>query len=176
VGGVDCQTGATTNPVFFDITINNAPAGRIVFKLYDDVVPVTARNFRELATGEHGYGYAGSHFHRIVPEFMAQGGDFTARNGIEGRSIYGERFDDENLTLKHSEPGRLSMVNTGKNTNGSQFVITTVASSWLDGKHVVFGELVEYYRLVEQIASHGSSSGTPKAKIVIAASGTVSDS
>ncbi|KAE8149483.1 cyclophilin-like domain-containing protein [Aspergillus avenaceus] len=159
--------------VFFNIAINGAPAGKIVFKLYDDVVPKTARNFRELATGQNGFGYAGSGFHRVIPQFMLQGGDFTRHNGTGGKSIYGEKFEDENFTLKHNKPGLLSMANAGRNTNGSQFFVTTVVTSWLDGKHVVFGEVVEGYDLVKQIEGLGSGSGTPKAKIVISESGTV---
>ncbi|MFF3248249.1 peptidylprolyl isomerase [Streptomyces sp. NPDC002870] len=161
--------------VFFDITINDQPAGRIVFQLFDDVVPKTARNFRELATGEHGYGYEGSSFHRVIPDFMLQGGDFTAGNGTGGKSIYGEKFADENFQLKHTRPGQLSMANAGPNTNGSQFFITTIVTDWLDNKHVVFGEVVEGMDLVKQIEGLGSRSGAPKAKITIAKSGVVED-
>jgi len=159
--------------VYFDVTIGGNPAGRIVFKLFDDVVPKTAKNFRELATGQNGYGYQGSGFHRIIPKFMLQGGDFTKGNGTGGKSIYGEKFADENFTLKHTKPGLLSMANAGKNTNGSQFFITTVVTSWLDGAHVVFGEVVEGYDIVKTIEGQGSASGTPKVPVVIAKSGTV---
>ncbi|ETW76058.1 hypothetical protein HETIRDRAFT_481579 [Heterobasidion irregulare TC 32-1] len=159
--------------VYFDIAINDAPAGRITFKLYDDVVPKTAKNFRELATGQHGYGYQGSSFHRIIPNFMLQGGDFTKHNGTGGKSIYGEKFADENFQLKHTKPGILSMANAGKNTNGSQFFITTVVTNWLDGAHVVFGEVLEGFELVKKIEGLGSQSGSPKAKVTIAQSGTV---
>ncbi|AZM90463.1 MULTISPECIES: peptidylprolyl isomerase [Streptomyces] len=159
--------------VFFDITINGEPAGRIVFSLFDKVVPKTAENFRQLATGQNGYGYAGSGFHRVIPQFMLQGGDFTNHNGTGGKSIYGAKFEDENFDLKHDRPYLLSMANAGRNTNGSQFFITTVVTSWLDGKHVVFGEVVEGQDVVDKIESLGSQSGAPKAKVEIAASGTV---
>ncbi|MEV7603782.1 peptidylprolyl isomerase [Kitasatospora sp. NPDC089797] len=159
--------------VFFDITINDEPAGRIVFKLFDDVVPKTARNFRELATGQNGFGYEGSGFHRVIPAFMLQGGDFTNHNGTGGKSIYGEKFADENFQLKHDRPGLLSMANAGRNTNGSQFFITTIVTDWLDGKHVVFGEVVEGLDLVKKIEGLGSQSGRTSATIKIAKSGEI---
>ncbi|MFI0941634.1 peptidylprolyl isomerase [Streptomyces sp. NPDC021020] len=161
------------NNVYFDISIDGKPAGRIVFRLFDDVVPKTATNFRELATGVHGFGYAGSAFHRIIPAFMLQGGDFTSGDGRGGKSIYGEKFADENFQLKHDRPFLLSMANAGKNTNGSQFFVTTVVTDWLDGKHVVFGEVVEGQELVKTIEGKGSRSGAPSAKVVITESGIV---
>ncbi|KAG6810984.1 heme binding [Tricholoma furcatifolium] len=154
--------------VFFDIDINDKPAGRIVIKLYDSVVPRTSRNFRELATGAHGFGYEGCRFHRIIPGFIIQGGDFTKGDGTGGKSIYGGRFPDENFRIKHDKPGLLSMANSGRNTNGSQFLITTISTTWLDGTHVVFGEVVRNMDLVTHIEALGTPHGTPQAKIVIA--------
>merc|ERR1711877_109706 len=154
--------------VFFDITIGNNPAGRIVMELRADVVPKTAENFRALCTGEKGFGYKGSSFHRVIPQFMCQGGDFTNHNGTGGRSIYGEKFNDENFIHKHVKPNMLSMANCGPNTNGSQFFITTVPCPWLDGKHVVFGEVVDGANVVAACERVGSQSGKTSQRVIVA--------
>jgi len=164
------------NPkVFFDMTIGGSPAGRITMELYASTVPKTAENFRALCTGEKGTGnsgkplhYKGSAFHRVIQQFMCQGGDFTRGNGTGGESIYGEKFPDENFVHKHTGAGILSMANAGPNTNGSQFFLCTVATPWLDGKHCVFGKVCDGMDVVKAIEAVGSQSGQTAKPVIIA--------
>lgn len=191
--GVDCSYKGTTKTVtestvigdttitsyaYLDIAIQNDFAGRIIIGLYGNEVPLTTENFRALCTGEKGIGsmgeqmsYVGSPLHRIIPSFMIQGGDITTHDGYGGESIYGKTFNDENFNIKFEKTGLVAMANAGPNTQGSQFFITTVETSWLNGLHVVFGEVTENYELVKTVEALGSSSGTPSVTVTIMGSG-----
>jgi peptidylprolyl isomerase len=166
--------------VFFDISIGGSSVGRVTIGLYQET-PKTSENFRALCTGEMGTGnsgkplhFKGCKFHRVIPDFMAQGGDFTKGNGTGGESIYGEKFEDENFTVKHTKPGMLSMANAGPNTNGSQFFLTFIPCNWLDGKHVVFGEVTEGLDLLKTMESYGSSTGATSKPVKIENCGQLS--
>jgi peptidylprolyl isomerase len=188
-------TNAKNSRVFFDIecsdkttwfgSMDKRDLGRIEFELFDDVVPLTARNFRELCRGTQGQSpdgyklhFKGTTFHRIIPGFMLQGGDFTRGDGRGGCSIYGTRFKDESFAGragKHVAPGLLSMANAGPNTNGSQFFITVAKTSWLDGKHVVFGQVTSGMEIVREVETKGTQSGKPMAAVVIKDCGVIAD-
>ena len=156
--------------VYLELTADGEDLGRVEIELFDDVVPRTAENFRQLCTGEPGFGYKGSKIHRVIPNFMLQGGDFERGDGYGGYSIYGNKFEDEKFAMIHDTPGILSMANTGPDTNGSQFFITTMPAPHLDGKHVVFGKLADMgvsFAVLKKIEKLGSRSGSVSKTVII---------
>merc|ERR1712123_343686 len=163
--------------VYFRVSVDNEDYGQINMELFDEVVPRTARNFYSIASGQNqnGFTYTNSIFHRIIPQFMLQGGDFENFDGTGGQSIYGRKFEDENFLVKHGSPGLLSTANSGPDTNGAQFFITTVKTDWLDGKHVVFGRIddQESFNIVKRIELLGQSSGKPSKRVTITQSGVL---
>lgn len=170
----DPVSAAVTSRVYFDVSIGGAPAGRITLGLFGEELPATTKNFAQLATGENGFGYKGSIIHRSIKQFMAQGGDFTNANGTGGKSIYGKKFDDEAFVFSHAVPGVLSMANSGPNTNGSQFFITYAKTPWLDGKHVVFGRVLEGMETLKKMeAAKTGRLDRPVEEIKITESGTL---
>ncbi|PXF42935.1 Peptidyl-prolyl cis-trans isomerase B [Gracilariopsis chorda] len=163
-----------TDKAFFDVEIGDEPVGRMVFELFGEAVPKTVENFKHLALHTKGFGYKGSIFHRIIPGFMAQGGDFENSDGTGGKSIYGAKFDDENFKLRHTSRGLLSMANAGPNTNGAQFFVLFKEAPWLDGRHVVFGKLSEGHNVLERLENvQTSRSDRPKKAVVVVDCGSI---